>query len=189
MTKKQRKEYDKKYRRIHKKKRSIYNKKYWKEHKEEIKKSQKQYRELHKKEQKEYHQKHKKEKQIYDKIHRKEINYKQQYRFKIDINFKLSRYLRNRINMALKRNSKRGHTLELLGCSIEFLKKHLEKQFTKSMSWKNYGKWHIDHIKPCASFDLRKKSEQYKCFNYTNLQPLWAKDNIKKRWEKYHKKI
>jgi hypothetical protein len=72
------------------------------------------------------------------------------------------------------------NTEELLGCSIENLKKHLEKQFTQGMSWKNYGKWHVDHIKPCANFDLSKKTEQQKCFNYNNLQPLWAVDNLKK---------
>jgi hypothetical protein len=50
------------------------------------------------------------------------------------------------------------------------------------MTWQNYGYygWHIDHIKPCASFDLRKPSEQRKCFHYSNLQPLWAKDNLQK---------
>jgi hypothetical protein len=56
----------------------------------------------------------------------------------------------------------------------------LEKQFTKGMNWKNYGKWHIDHIKPCASFDLSLEHEQKLCFHFTNLQPLWAKDNIRK---------
>lgn len=60
------------------------------------------------------------------------------------------------------------------------LKKHLEIKFTKGMSWENYGKWHVDHIKPCAKFDLTKESEQRKCFHYTNLQPLWAIDNFKK---------
>lgn len=48
------------------------------------------------------------------------------------------------------------------------------------MSWDNYGDWHIDHRKPCSLFDLSKKSEQLKCFNYTNLQPLWAIDNLRK---------
>ncbi len=49
------------------------------------------------------------------------------------------------------------------------------------MSWENYGKWHVDHILPCASFDLGKPEEQFKCFNYKNLQPLWATDNLKKQ--------
>ncbi len=95
----------------------------------------------------------------------------------IDISFKLSQYLRNRIYYALKGNIKSKHTIELLGCSIEQLKSHLEKKFTKGMSWNNYGKWHVDHIKPCASFDLSKASEQRKCFHYNNLQPLWAIEN------------
>ena len=70
----------------------------------------------------------------------------------------------------------------LIGCSIEELKQHLEKQFTLGMNWKNYGYgWHVDHIKPCAFFDFSKEEEQKKCFNYTNLQPLWATENFKKR--------
>jgi hypothetical protein len=48
------------------------------------------------------------------------------------------------------------------------------------MSWSNYGKWHVDHIKSCASFDLSKEDEQRKCFHYTNLQPLWAEENLSK---------
>ncbi|NBQ17559.1 hypothetical protein EBU24_04530 [bacterium] len=78
---------------------------------------------------------------------------------------------------------KSKHTMELLGCSIEELKIYLEKQFVKGMCWNNYGKkgWHIDHILPCASFDLTDPEQQKICFHYTNLQPLWAKDNYKKR--------
>ena len=48
------------------------------------------------------------------------------------------------------------------------------------MTWDNHGEWHIDHIKPCASFDLTDADQQRECFNYTNLQPLWAKDNLSK---------
>lgn len=71
---------------------------------------------------------------------------------------------------------------ELLGCSIEYLMKHLESKFQDGMSWDNYGHngWHIDHIKPCCSFDLTKEKEQKECFHYLNLQPLWAKDNYNK---------
>ena len=72
--------------------------------------------------------------------------------------------------------------MKLIGCSIESLKNYLEKQFKKDMTWHNHGLygWHIDHIRPCISFDLIKKSEQKKCFHYTNLQPLWAKENLSK---------
>ena len=73
-------------------------------------------------------------------------------------------------------------TKELIGCSLEELKIHLENQFTKGMNWKNYGRngWHIDHILPCASFDLTDLEQRKKCFHYTNLQPLWEIDNIRK---------
>ena len=68
----------------------------------------------------------------------------------------------------------------LIGCEIDFLMYHIQKQFTKGMNWNNYGDWHIDHIKPCALFDLSKSKEQNICFNFKNLQPLWAIDNFRK---------
>jgi len=101
-------------------------------------------------------------------------------RRKVDIDFKLRNYLRTRIWNALKMNIKSNSTTKLLGCSIEFLKYYLTKQFKPGMSWSNYGKWHIDHIRPCCTFDLSKPEEQRKCFHYTNLQPLWAFDNLSK---------
>ena len=70
--------------------------------------------------------------------------------------------------------------MKLVGCSIDQLKQHLEFQFKPGMTWNNYGKWHVDHKKPCASFDLSKPSEQRKCFNWKNLQPLWAEENLSK---------
>lgn len=78
------------------------------------------------------------------------------------------------------RTKKIDKTLALVGCSLAFLESHLSKQFTDGMSWENYGRWHIDHIKPCASFDLSDPAQQRACFHYTNLQPLWAAENIGK---------
>lgn len=52
--------------------------------------------------------------------------------------------------------------------------------FTNGMTWDNYGQWHVDHIRPCALYDLTKEDQQMACFHYTNLQPLWAKDNMSK---------
>jgi hypothetical protein len=98
----------------------------------------------------------------------------------IDNNFKIIGNLRHRINLALKNNIKYKNIKELLGCSVEFLKKHLESQFTKGMTWDNYGEWHVDHIKQCCTFDLSKLTQQEKCFNYKNLRPLWAKDNLER---------
>ena len=69
-------------------------------------------------------------------------------------------------------------TVKDLGCSIEELKTHLESQFQPRMTWDNYGKWHIDHIKPLSNFNLENKEEFKEACNYKNLQPLWAKDNL-----------
>jgi hypothetical protein len=101
---------------------------------------------------------------------------------KKSINSKISANLRIRVYKALKQNNKSLKTLELLGCTIEFFKEYLESKFLFGMSWENYGVygWHIDHIKPCASFDLSDPKQQQECFHYTNLQPLWAIDNLKK---------
>lgn len=94
--------------------------------------------------------------------------------------------VKNRIRMNLGTRlylaveKKHGNTMELTGCSKDDLYAHLESKFTDEMTWENYGKWHIDHIKPCASFDLTKVEEQQKCFHWTNLQPLWAIDNMRK---------
>jgi hypothetical protein len=81
----------------------------------------------------------------------------------------------------VRKENKYNSALVLLGCSVDQLKQHLELQFKPRMSWSNYGKWHIDHIKPCAKFNLSKASEQRRCFHYTNLQPLWAKENLQKK--------
>ena len=98
-----------------------------------------------------------------------------------DINYRLSLALRIRMNRALNENWKTGHTIELLGCSIDRLKVFLEERFDNKMSWSNYGSyWTIDHIKPCASFDLSKPEEQRNCFSYLNLQPLEKSLNISK---------
>ncbi len=97
-----------------------------------------------------------------------------------DTNYKIREILRHRVYMALKGNSKSLPSMFLIGCEIDYLMCHLQEQFQPGMSWDNYGLWHMDHIKPCSKFDLSKKSEQLKCFNYTNLQPLWAEDNRRK---------
>lgn len=89
--------------------------------------------------------------------------------------------LRARVYNALRGGRKSARTLELLGCTIEFLWAHLEKQFAPGMTRENYGPvWHVDHILPCAKFHLQHSEEQEICFHWTNLQPLFAKENLKK---------
>lgn len=99
-----------------------------------------------------------------------------------NINYITKKKLRCRVYVALKRGVKSESTVKLLGCSIDEFKKHFESLFTDGMNWDNYikGQIHIDHIIPCKSFDLSNFEEQKKCFHYTNLQPLWAIDNLKK---------
>jgi hypothetical protein len=103
-------------------------------------------------------------------------------RKKVDPAFKLLKTLRTRLGSALKNQNaiKSNNTMELIGCSISFLRGYLEAKFTEGMSWDNHGEWHIDHIKPCASFNLLDDEEQQKCFHYKNLQPLWAQENLSK---------
>lgn len=113
---------------------------------------------------------------------KKIIHQKQKEYLANNIEAKIKHNLRVRINHVLKGKIKSGRTIELLGCQAEFLIIYIEKQFKKGMSWENHGRkgWHIDHILPCDSFDLTDPEQQKKCFHYTNLQPLWAKDNIRK---------
>ena len=72
--------------------------------------------------------------------------------------------------------------MELIGCSVSKLMKHLEGKFQDGMTWETRGVhgWHVDHIIPCKVFDLTDPEQQKQCFHYTNLQPLWAEDNLKK---------
>jgi hypothetical protein len=102
-------------------------------------------------------------------------------KLKLDSDFKMRHNLRQRLKRVIKKNFalKSNSTEKLLGCKFIEVKKHLESKFLPTMTWENYGQyWHIDHIIPCASFDLTKEEEQQKCFNYTNLQPLFAVTTI-----------
>lgn len=101
-------------------------------------------------------------------------------KMKTDSLFNLKHSTRRLIGMCLKNNgySKTSKTFNILGCTPSEFKKHLEKQFTEGMSWENQGKWHLDHIYPVS---LAKDEEHLiKLNHYTNFQPLWAIDNIKK---------
>lgn len=82
--------------------------------------------------------------------------------------------------MLSKNTTKKDKTIEYIGCTIKLFKLWISFQFDEKMTWDNYGEWHLDHVKPCCSFNLSDKDEQKKCFNWSNIQPLWAIDNILK---------
>jgi hypothetical protein len=118
----------------------------------------------------------------YKKKNKAIISTRQRNREKHDLSFKIKRRLRHRLYCALKNNIKIGSSIEELGCSVIELKQHLESKFQSGMTWENYGLrgWHIDHIIPLDSFDLSDPEQLRKACHYTNLQPLWAKDNLVK---------
>ena len=114
------------------------------------------------------------------------VQYERQ-RLDNDPTFKLEKALRSRLKSAVKRanTTKSKKTFKLIGCKTLFLKKYIENMFQEGMTWENYGSseikcWHIDHIKPCASFNLSDPKQQIMCFHYTNLQPLWREENLSK---------
>lgn len=103
-------------------------------------------------------------------------------RMKTDINYRLGILLRLRLHDAVKNNFKAGSAVRDLGCTISELKFYLEGQFKDGMTWENwslYG-WHIDHKLPLAFFNLTDREQFLKAVHYTNLQPMWATDNLKK---------
>jgi hypothetical protein len=145
-------------------KRALYNKEYYIKNKEK-----------HNFYSKKYYIKNKKELTLYKKQYQKN-------KLKLDPIFRLSCNLRRRTRLAFKSQSvsKTSSTFKLLGCTGKELVIYLQSKFTEGMTLENHGLWHIDHIIPCSSFDLSNEEEQRKCFHYTNLQPLWAEDNLTK---------
>lgn len=162
-----------------------YKKEYYTKNKDEISKKQKEYNIKNRHKRREHYLKNKetfKEKsKQYRKLNRNKINNRRK-NYTMPINCKIANLLRGRINKLLNLNSikKSIKTTELIGCSYEFFNNYIESKFTKGMTWENRGKngWHLDHIKPCCSFDLLDLEQQKICFHYTNIQPLWATKEI-----------
>ncbi len=181
----------KEYRQKHKKEIAEYSKRYREEHSKECNARNRRYDREHKEERRRYflsYGKNNRERlaeyaKQYRRNNRQKINKYLRDRRKTDIRYRIAKNLQSRIQRAVRLHGSRKseRTMKLLGCHVEELIKHLESQFLPGMTWQNYGKkWHIDHIRPCVSFNLVDIEEQKKCFNYTNLQPLWAEDNLKK---------
>jgi len=167
-----------------------YHKNYYNNNKNEFKLKSKKYYELNKDvlqlQHKEYYQKNKEhiksKTKDYFKLNKNKIYKHRNNRSKNDIQYKLSNNLRKRLIRALRNNQKSGSAVKDLGCTIEEFKTYLENKFLTGMTWDNWTKdgWHIDHIKPLSSFDLSDRVQILEACHYTNLQPLWAKDNLTK---------
>lgn len=125
---------------------------------QENKESKKEYMKKYRSENKDHIKKSKEEYKI---KHKDKINLEKRLRNLRDPNYKIVECLRSRLRYAVKAQNtkKKHHTLDLIGCSVDELREHLEKQFTDDMTWNNHGilGWHIDHIIPCASWDLAKQ--------------------------------
>lgn len=166
------------------------DKAYYQANKEKLKSQSSLWYKNNKQKRKEWDSKHKSEKikQVRSwQIKNKEqvANYRKAYqknKYHKDIQFRIGTVLRSRLKQAIKNNFKIGSAIKDLGCSITELKSYLESKFLFGMSWDNYGLygWHIDHIKPLSAFDLSDRKQMLEACHYTNLQPLWAKDNLSK---------
>lgn len=174
-----------------KEKRKISKKEYYEKNKEYLlnknKENKIKNKEYYDSKKHEYNEKYKPKKKIKDKEYREKNiekirEYKRLYfkeKYNTDIEFNILFKLRRRVWVALKNaDTKKNEPIKkLLGCSVLFLKEYLQQQFKPGMSWENYGEWEIDHIIPCAAFDLKDEMHQKECFHYSNLQPLWKNEN------------
>jgi hypothetical protein len=159
---------------------------YREKNKEKILEASRKYREENREKMNEYFRKNRERRKEYRKgwyeKNKNKVNEYKKNRRKDDPNFKLAYYLRNRIRCAIKTGYKRGSAVKDLGCSIQELKIYLESKFDSKMNWDNWGQygWHIDHIKSLSKFNLEDRREFLLACHYTNLQPLWWRDNISK---------
>ena len=150
-------------------------KEYRENNKEKIAEYKKEYRLTNKEKIAEYHKE-------YCQNNKEKMNEHQRNRRKIDPKYKLNTNIRNAIGFSLHGNKNGRHWEDLVGYTLDELKKHLEKQFTDGMNWDNYGFWHLDHRIPLSAFNFTKpKHIGFKiAWALENLQPLWAEENMSK---------
>ena len=165
---------------------SILKKIYYNNNAEKLNEESKNYYKTHIKDRRKYNREYRK---IYVKAHQKEISLYQKIYFrnlrKHNLQFRLSRNISTGIRTALRGNKNGQHWESLVGYSVEYLKKHLEKQFTEGMCWDKFlkGEIHIDHRIPISAYNFKTYTDIdfQRCFALSNLQPMWAKDNLKKQ--------
>ena len=151
-----------------------YNKKYYIDNRERVRERQREY---YRKNRDKIRERHK----VYYSLFKDKILKQHKERLRTNDEARLIQNLRNRLRAFMRGKSKSDSSMEILGCSQEHLKAHLEFQFAKGMTWDNYGKeWHIDHRIPISAFDANNPAEVRTCFHFSNLQPMWAKENKSK---------
>jgi len=195
MNKEKRKAYQKAWYEANKEEIKVSKKDYYQANKEKIKASQKAYCEANKEKEKArkkaYYQaneeKQKASKKAWYEANKEKIiasqKAYQRKRYKEDPVYRLLKNMRNGIRYSLSAQAKSSHAMEHVGMSPDELMNHLENKFTEGMTRDNYGEWHVDHIRPLASFDFTgpdREEQLHIAWSHTNLQPLWALDNIRK---------
>lgn len=203
VNKEKKKEYDAQYRKHNLEKLSKYGKRYYEDNKETIALKSQKYRENNKVKKremdrtyrennsekiaqykKEWYEVNKKHKKEYDEGYRrrgyvkKRMSLRHKKKMSDDPLYRVRRNLQTRLSEFCSGRTKKPSTMKCLGCTLLELKTHLESQFQEGMLWENYGEWHIDHIIPASLAE--NKEELIKLFHYTNLQPLWAAENMSK---------
>jgi hypothetical protein len=173
-----------KYRLAHKEEYRARDKKCYYKNKEKMLIKNRKYHETHKEHHRLYHKKYQNEnketialaKKEYRAKNKDKINSHRKFKLDTDINFKIATALRTRISNAIKYGYKAGSAVRDLGCSIEEFKNYIAAKFKPGMTWKNWGlyTWHLDHIRPLASFNISNREEFVVAVHYTNHQPLWA---------------
>jgi hypothetical protein len=185
-------EYGKEYYLANKEKIKAKSNNYYHNNIEKAQAAQRAYREVNKEKLNEYARVYKKnnpekvkESKRKDRINNRDrINQDRRERLQKDPQFKIACRLRTRIWKVLNGTLKSKSSLELLGCSLQEFKVYIESKFTDGMSWERISEIHLDHMRPCSSFDLTDTRQQEQCFHYSNMQPLWALDNLSKN-DKY----
>lgn len=116
-------------------------------------------------------------------LYKEKKNAYQRFRYFVDLNWRTSIRLKKQLHRILQGRPTRISCIELTGCSIDILRRHLESRFKPGMTWDNYGTklgWVVDHIKPRSKFDLNNPFQRCECFHFSNLQPLWYSENQRK---------
>ena len=169
----ERKDQSKAYYEAHFDKAAAYSKVYRAAHRDKVESYQKAYREAHRDELAAHAK-------AYRDSNRDKRSDRDRTRRAGDINYRIACNLRTRLTTAVRNKQKIGSAVRDLGCSMDQFRLYIGNQFELGMTWDNYGKWHLDHVQPLASFDLTDRQQFLDAANWLNYQPLWAKDNLAK---------